>query len=49
MDLGVGECFGEDYFCFNVPNTYSVKIESITASLIWIDKNNFLKKYKRVM
>jgi CRP-like cAMP-binding protein len=49
MDIEIGECFGEDPFCFNVPNTYSVKIESKDCSLYSIDRASFLKKFKKII
>lgn len=49
MDLGFGELFGEDMLCFNVLNTYSIRIESTSAVLLYIDRSEFIKKYKRIV
>ena len=49
MDLGYGELFGEDMLCFNVTNTYSIRVESTSATLLSIDRIEFVKKYKRIV
>lgn len=49
MDLEVGKLFGEDGICFNVPNTYSVKVESPSLNLLSIKQTEFSKKYKRML
>lgn len=49
MDLGFGELFGEDMLCFNVSNTYSIRVESTSAILLSIDRAEFIKKYKRIV
>lgn len=36
MDLETEKLFGEDFICFNVPNTYSVKVESPKLELLSI-------------
>ena len=49
MDIDIGECFGEDPLCFNVLNTYSVKIESKECILYSIDREKFLKRFKKII
>lgn len=49
MDLEVGKLFGEDGICFNIPNTYSVKVESPNLVLLSIKGTEFSKKYKRML
>ena len=49
MDLEVGKLFGEDFICFNLPNTYSVKVESPTLTLCSIKGLEFNKKYKKML
>lgn len=49
MDLEVGKLIGEDFICFQLPNTYSVKVESPTASMLYITHDHFNKKYKRML
>lgn len=49
MDLEVGKLFGEDFTCFTVPNTYSVKVESPKLELLSIKTSEFGKKYKRML
>ena len=49
MDLGIGDCFGEDYLCFNEPNTYSIQTQSTELILFSIDRQEFIKKYKRII
>ena len=41
--------FGEDYLCYTLPNTYSVKVESIKFSMLSIDKAEFVKKYRKMI
>jgi hypothetical protein len=49
LDLEVGKCFGEDFICFNSNNSYSVKVESPVCILRSIKKEEFSKKYKRML
>ena len=49
MDLGAGECFGEDFICFGKANYYGVKVESFKVTLLSIDKQKFHEKYKRML
>lgn len=49
MELGVGEVFGEDFICYAMVNSYSVKVESTKLELLSIDKGEFGKKYKRMV
>lgn len=48
MDLGFGEAFGEDYICFNLPNYYSVKVESTSMAVLSIEQSEYFKKYKKI-
>ena len=48
MDLGEGECFGEDYIIFTMANTYAIQVETTKVQLMSIDKGEFLKKYKKM-
>lgn len=43
------EVFGEDHIVFNLPNTYAVKAESTKVTLLSIDKNEYMKKYKKMI
>jgi hypothetical protein len=49
MDLGVGEVFGEDLIVFGIPNTYGVKVESTTLTVLTIERDQFNKKYKKMI
>lgn len=49
MDLEYGEVFGEDPICYSIPNTYSIRVESLTATLVSINKTEFMKKYKKLV
>lgn len=49
LDLEVGKCFGEDSICFNQLNSYSVKVESPNCVLLSIKREEFGKKYKRML
>jgi hypothetical protein len=49
MELVNGEVFGEDLICFNMPNSYSIKVESISLATLYIEKPDFGLKYKRIM
>jgi len=49
MDLEVGKLFGEDFICFNILNSYSVKVESPNLVLYSIKGTWFDKKYKRMI
>ena len=49
MDLGVGEVFGEDFICYAIANSYSVKVESPGLVLLSIEKSEFTKKYRRML
>jgi hypothetical protein len=49
MDLEIGKLFGEDFICFNILNSYSVKVESPNLVLYSIKGSEFGKKYKRML
>lgn len=49
MDLGVGEAFGEEFIVFNRANTYSFRVTSNKMTLLSISKEEFIKKYRRMM
>ncbi len=49
MELCDGEIFGEDFLCFNMPNSYSIKVESIKLATLYIEKIDFNLRYKKIM
>lgn len=49
IELGPGECFGEDMLCFGLPNTYSVVAVTTKVTLHYISYHDFKRFFKRIL